>query len=164
MSRLVRTLAKPFTAPVALCTRHVAAMDEPLKRHIDAYAARGEDITTAVWREYADAQRALLPHRWTKFKGELAYLTSGEMAITELAAKDLLLFLRFLTKCLAVFLAAVMIGRRSVYPSLQPTSPFVEEIVKNWQPNRLSRVAGTEFIAQAQAEAAAAEAASSPIA
>ncbi|CAG9568228.1 conserved hypothetical protein [Leishmania major strain Friedlin] len=154
MSRLARALAKPFTVPVAMCTRHVAAMDEPLKRHIDAYAARGEDITIAVWREYVDGQRALLPYRWTKFRSEVAYLTSGQMAITDLTFADLLVFIRFLTKCLFIFIVAVMVGRRSVFPSLEPTSPFVEEIVKNWQPNRLHGVAGAEYMACDQAAAA----------
>ncbi|AYU75954.1 hypothetical protein LdCL_050009900 [Leishmania donovani] len=154
MSRLARALAKPFTVPVAVCTRHVAAMDEPLKRHIDAYAARGEDITIAVWREYVDGQRALLPYRWAKFRSEVAYLTSGQMAITDLTFADLLVFVRFLTKCLFIFIVAVMVGRRSVFPSLEPTSPFVEEIVKNWQPNRLRGVAGAEYMARDQAAAA----------
>ncbi|GET85780.1 hypothetical protein, conserved [Leishmania tarentolae] len=159
MSRLVRALAKPFTVPVALCTKQVAAMDEPLKRHIDAYEARGEDVTIAVWREYVDGQRALLPYRWAKFRNEVTYLTSGQIALTDLAFADLLLFVRFLTKCLFIFIVAVMAGRRSVFPSLEPTSPFVEEIVKNWQPNRLRRVAGAEYMARDQAAAAAAAAA-----
>ncbi|KAG5511412.1 hypothetical protein JKF63_07375 [Porcisia hertigi] len=156
MSRLVRTLAKPLTVPVAICTRQVAAMDEPLKRHIDAYEARGEDITIAVWREYVDGQRALLPHRWEKLRSELMYLTSGEMAMSDLTFADVLILIRFLTKCLFIFIVAVMVGRRSVFPSLEPASPFVEEIVKNWQPNHLSRVAGAEHIARYQAAAAAA--------
>ncbi|KAG5487054.1 hypothetical protein LSCM1_07724 [Leishmania martiniquensis] len=158
MSRLVRTLMKPFTVPVAMCARQVAAMDEPLKRHIDAYEARGEDITVAVWREYVDGQRALLPYRWAKLQSEVSYLASGEMAMTDVSIADVVLFVRFLTKCVFIFIVAVMIGRRSVFPSLAPTSPFVEEIVKNWQPNRLRRVAGAAFMAREQ-EAAAADSA-----
>ncbi|KAG5486315.1 hypothetical protein CUR178_07626 [Leishmania enriettii] len=166
MSRLVRTLAKSFTVPVAMCARQVAAMDEPLKRHIDAYEARGEDITVAVWREFVDGQRALLPYRWAKLQNEVLYLTSGEMAITDLTFADVLIFARFLTKCLFIFIIAVMIGRRSVFPSLEPASPFVEEVVKNWQPNRLRTVAGAEYIAREQAaaaDAAADEAVVTPI-
>nr|CAJ2466965.1 unnamed protein product [Leishmania braziliensis] len=159
MSRLARALAKPFTVPVAMCARQIAAMDEPLKRHIDAYEARGEDITIAVWREYVDGQRVLLPYRWAKLRNEIAYLTSGEMAITDVSFADFLLIVRFLTKCLFIFIVAVMVGRRSVFPSLKPTSPFVEEIVKNWQPNRLRGMAGAEYMARDQAAAAAAVAA-----
>ncbi|KPA80819.1 putative mitochondrial hypothetical protein [Leptomonas pyrrhocoris] len=146
MSKLARTLVKPITVPVAACARKVAAMDEPLKRHIDAYEAKGEDITAAVWREYVDGQRALLSHRWAKLKNETAYLTSGQMAITDLTFADFLFFARFLTKCLFLFLVAVMVGRRSVFPPLEPTSSFVEETVRNWQPNHLSGVAGAEYI------------------
>lgn len=152
MSKLVRTLAKPFTVPVAACTRHVAAMDEPLKRHIDAYEARGEDVTVAVWQEFVNGQRALLPFRWTKFQNELSYLTSGEMAITDLHFRDLLFFVRFLTKCLFIFIVSVMVGRRSIFPSLQPTSPFVEEVVRNWQPNHVKGVAGAPYILRYQEE------------
>lgn len=153
MSKLARSLVKPVTVPVAACVRRVSAMDEPLKRHIDAYEAKGEDVTAAVWREYVDGQRALLPYRWEKLKNETSYLVSGQMAYTDLTFADLLIFARFLTKCLFIFIVAVIVGRRSIFPSLQPTSPFVEEIVKNWQPNRVKSVAGATFIRQDQASA-----------
>lgn len=152
MSKLVRTLVKPVTVPVAACVRRVAAMDEPLKRHIDAYEAKGEDITAAVWQEYVEGQRALLPYRWEKLKSEASYITSGQMAYTDLSFADMLIFARFLTKCLFIFIVAVIVGRRSIFPSLQPESPFVEEIVKNWQPNRLSGVAGAAYLKRDQEE------------
>ncbi|KAL7703042.1 hypothetical protein N2W54_001145 [Lotmaria passim] len=153
MKKAVRILVKPVTVPVAACVRRVEAMDEPLKRHIDAYEARGEDVTAAVWREYVEGQRALLPYRWEKLKSETSYLISGQMAYTDLFFADFLMLARFLTKCLFIFLVAVIVGRRSIFPSLEPTSPFVEEIVKNWQPNHVSKVAGAEYIKSDQASA-----------
>lgn len=153
MSKLVRTLVKPVTVPVAACVRRVAEMDEPLKRHIDAYEAKGEDITAAVWREYFEGQRALLPYRWEKLKNETSYLVSGQMAYTDLSFADVLIFARFLTKCLFLFIVAVIVGRRSIFPPLQPESPFVEEIVKNWQPNHISGVAGAAYIKRDQEDA-----------
>ncbi|KPI83090.1 hypothetical protein ABL78_7890 [Leptomonas seymouri] len=153
MNKLARTLVKPITVPVAACARRVAAMDEPLKRHIDACEAAGEDVTAAVWREYVDGQRALLPYRLEKLRDEASYITSGRMAYTDLSFADMVIFARFLTKCLLIFIIAVLVGRRSIFPPLQPESPFVEEIVKNWQPNRLSAVAGAEYLRRDQEDA-----------
>jgi hypothetical protein len=150
MNKLARTLVKPVTVPVAACARRVAEMDEPLKRHIDAYEAKGEDITVAVWREYVAGQRALLPYRWEKLKNETAYLVSGQMAITDLSFADFLFFARFLTKCLFIFIIAVIVGRCSIFPALQPESPFVEEVVKSWQPNHIHGVAGAAYIKRDQ--------------
>lgn len=146
MSRLVRKLVKPLTLPVAICTSQVHQMDEPLKRHIDAYEQRGEDVCAAVWQEYITSQRALLQYRWKKLQQEVTYITSGQMSMVDLTAGDALQLLRFATKCLFLFLIAVMVGRRSIFPPLEPTSVFVEEVVKNWQPNHVNVFSSKEYI------------------
>lgn len=138
MRRMIRTLAKPITVPVAACVGRVARMDEPLKRHIDAAEATGDDVCAQVWREYVSWQVKLLPYRWHKLQMELDQLTSGKMPISELTFSDFILFAKFATTCLFLFLVGVMVGRRSVFPSIQPGSPFTEEIVKNWHVNQIN--------------------------
>lgn len=138
MGKLIATLCKPVTVPVAACASRVAAMDEPLKRHIDACTETGEDICDKVWREYFSSQRRLVPYRVKQFWHEVAYLGSGQLGVATLSFHDAVIFARYATKCLLIFIIAVMVGRRSVYPSLEPTSPFAEEIVKNWQPNHVA--------------------------
>lgn len=140
MSKLIRAAAKPFMAAVSLCTREVNAMNEPLKRHIDACEAKGEDVCAKVWREYVDWQAKLLPHRLNKVQAEFRYVFSGEMAVATVSWKDLLTFARFATTCMTIFLVFVMVGRGSVFPPLAPTSPFVEEVLKNWQENHINNL------------------------
>ncbi|CAD2222471.1 hypothetical protein ADEAN_001001500 [Angomonas deanei] len=132
MGKILQALTKPVTVPVAACRRSVAAMTGPLKQHIDIHEKQGEDVCTLVWQEYVHAQRHLVGYRFQKFISECKYIASGEMAIATFEKTDLLLLLRWLTKCLALFLAFTLVGRRSIYPPLEPHSPFLEEAVANW--------------------------------
>ncbi|RNF05900.1 uncharacterized protein Tco025E_07703 [Trypanosoma conorhini] len=132
---LRRALARPFVALVASMDRRIERMDEPLKRHIQHHNKSGEDLCASVWREYWSYQKALLPYRKARLYSELSYIAGGTLSVVNLGVKDVVLFSRALTKCLFLFLICVILGRRSVFPSLEPTSVFVEEINRNWQPN-----------------------------
>lgn len=139
---MIRALAMPVTVPVAAAVARVARMDEPLKRHIDRAEATGEDVTALVWREYVDYQKKLLPYRWDKFLSELMMVGLGHRPISELTCVDAVFAARWLTKCLVLFLVFVMLGRGSVFPAIEPTSPFVEEVRKNWHVNQIDRLGG----------------------
>ncbi|RNE99763.1 hypothetical protein TraAM80_08057 [Trypanosoma rangeli] len=132
---LRKALARPFVALVASMDSRIDRMDEPLKRHIQHHNKSGEDLCASVWHEYWSYQKALLSYRKTRFFSELSYITGGTLSVASIGVKDVILFSRAFTKCLFIFIICVLIGRRSVFPSLEPTSVFVEEINKNWQPN-----------------------------
>lgn len=137
MNRLIKVLAKPISVPVAACTARVSNMREPLKHHIDAAEANGEDVCEKVWHEYVSWQTKLLPYRLSKLQAEVGQMASGKMPLSELSFHDTVLFLKWATTCLFLFLVGVMVGRRSVFPPLAPTSPFVEEVLCNWQVNHI---------------------------
>ncbi|KAF8303189.1 hypothetical protein TcYC6_0041960 [Trypanosoma cruzi] len=128
-------LTKPFVALVASMDRRIDLMDEPLKRHIQHHNNSGEDLCASVWHEYWSYQKALLPYRKTRLLSELSYMARGKISLASMGVKDIILFSRVLTKCLFLFIIFVIIGRRSVFPSLEPNSVFVQEINTNWQPN-----------------------------
>lgn len=110
-------------------------MNEPLKRHVEEHYRSGEDLCASVWREYWSYQRALLPYRWRRLSGELSYIRGGRLSLAATETKDVVLYLRAITKCLFLFLLCTVVGRRSVFPPLEPGSPFAQEIEANWQPN-----------------------------
>ncbi|KEG08996.1 hypothetical protein DQ04_06031030 [Trypanosoma grayi] len=132
---LRKVLAKPFVAVVASMSRRIERMDEPLKRHIEEHEGSGEDLCASVWHEYWSYQKALLKYRQERLMSELLYLSGGKISMATAGIKDIILLSRALTKCLFLFLIFAIIGRRSVFPALEPTSVFVEEVKTNWQPN-----------------------------
>ncbi|CCW69062.1 unnamed protein product [Phytomonas sp. Hart1] len=139
MSKLLSSLTKPITVPVAMCARNVAKMDEALKRHITAYEATGRDVCEGVWREYISWQIRLLPYRFNKLKAECRGLVSGDYPLSGVGFKDFVSLARFATNCLVIFIVSVMVARYSIFPLLEPDSPFVEEVLNSWQINLINK-------------------------
>ncbi|KAH9588798.1 hypothetical protein LSM04_008165 [Trypanosoma melophagium] len=132
---LRNVFSRPFVSLVASMSKRIDRMDEPLKRHIEQHEKSGEDLCASVWQEYWSYQKALLPYRRERLMSEISYITEGKLSLANVNMKDIILFSRAITKCLFLFIIFVIIGRRSVFPSLEPTSVFVEEVQQNWQPN-----------------------------
>jgi hypothetical protein len=108
-------------------SRATATLSRPLRDHVQAFEARGEDLTVAVRNEFIQTQRALVGYRVDKFWAELAAFRNGAgVSLATLSSKDAVCFARNVTRVLAVFLFAVMLGRNSIFPMLEPDSPFVE--------------------------------------
>ena len=129
MSRLVSAVNQPFVKVVATASARVNAMSGPLKQHIDRSNASGEDVTAAVWNEYITWQQELLSYRYGKFWAELREISSGKVAsFANTTYKECIIGLRVVTKCICLFLICTMVGRGTVYPLLEPTSPFMQEV------------------------------------
>ncbi|CCW61346.1 unnamed protein product [Phytomonas sp. EM1] len=140
MSKLFVSLAKPIIVPVSMCARNVAKMDEALKRHIIAYEASGRDVCRDVWYEYISWQIRIIPYRFKKLTAECRSLVSGDYPLSGVSCKDFISIARFATNCLMIFISFVMLGRCSIFPLLEPGSPFVEEIINSWHINRINQL------------------------
>ncbi|KAG8342596.1 hypothetical protein TRVL_06575 [Trypanosoma vivax] len=132
---LQRILGSPFSIIATCVQKHINRMDEPLKRHIEEHNTTGEDLCANVWKEYWAHQRRLIPYRWKRFASELAYIRAGNVSVANTSLKHVILYARALIRCFFLFIVFAVVGRRSVFPPLEPDSPFVEELEKNWRPN-----------------------------
>lgn len=113
----------------------MSAMDGPLKQHIELADAKGEDLTIGVWQEFFEWQSRLLPFRRAKFVSEASALCSGSVtSFANATYKEYIVGMRVLTKCICLFLIFTMLGRGTVFPLIEPTSPFMEQ-VNLLQPN-----------------------------
>lgn len=129
MSRVVAVAQKPLLKIVAAANLRISTLEGPLKQHIVRCDATGEDLTAAVWNEYKTCQLKLLQYRREKLWDEAAYLFSGSaFSFATLTYKDIIIGLRIATKCLALFLIFTMIARGTVFPLVEPTSPFMQQI------------------------------------
>jgi hypothetical protein len=129
MSRLVTAASQPFVKIVASATLRVKSMDGPLKEHIDVHNASGADLTASVWKEYVSWQRKLVSYRYAKLQEELHEVTSGKaFSFGNMSYKEYIIGLRVITKCIAIFLMFTMLGRGTVFPLLEPTSPFLKQV------------------------------------
>lgn len=140
-SKCCATVLKPVTVVwdkiTANATRRVNVAEGPLAAHIAKHKAGGTDLTEAVFWEYIQAQQLLFRGRLAQLKLEWATLRQGGTQISwvTLGPKDILSFLRFwVIRPLFVYMAAVMVGRWSMYPLLQPGSPFIKSL-KYHNPN-----------------------------
>nr|CCC91792.1 conserved hypothetical protein [Trypanosoma congolense IL3000] len=128
---LRKAITKPFTTVVLSMSRKIDHMDEPLKHHIEEHYRSGEDLCANVWQEYWSYQRRLLSYRWKRLSNEMTYIREGNISMAVIDVKGAILCVRVLTKCLFLFLIFTILGRRSVFPTLDPDSPFVEELEAN---------------------------------
>lgn len=136
MSRLVLAAQQPFVKIVASAALRVKSMDGPLKEHIDTHNGLGTDLTASVWQEYVAWQRKLVSQRYSKLQEEVNEITSGKaFSLGNMTYKEYIIGLRVITKCIAIFLVFTMLGRGTVFPLLEPTSPFMKQ-VELLQPNQ----------------------------
>lgn len=133
-SFMLRRVASIATTPVVLihasAVRRVKVAEGPLAQHIAAYKSNGEDLTDAVRNEYWSWHRELLPHRLDQFYREWAVLRQGgRVSLATLSIKDVVYVLRFwVLRLVLLFMIGVMLGRRSIYPWIAPTSPFNQQL------------------------------------
>ena len=124
----------------------VARVPTPLRTHIEAHEAAGTDITQAIWNEYVAAQRALITTRRDRFYEELRAVFNGRFSLATTTLPDVIVGLRCLTKCLFLFCVFTMVGRRQVFPLLEPTSPFLVEVLLRWTPaQRMARLSNAQY-------------------
>lgn len=138
MSRVVSLLLTPYRKAVTSASSRLAVLgrSEPnLKQYIDACEAEGRDATEPIFREYFQWQNQLWQYRRERLWLEGETLASGKVAsMAHLCYKDAFVTLRVLTKMLWLFLVCTLLGRGTVFPLLEPTSPFLEEAAL-MQPN-----------------------------
>ena len=128
MSGLVRKALVPWNMLVASSATRLSNIEGPLKAHVDAAQANGNDLTAAVWDEFKSNQMLLLKYRFDRFLAEYEIARYGGISLATTGYKESVKFARFLTRVLAVFICAVMFGRQSVYPLLPPGSKFMQQI------------------------------------
>jgi hypothetical protein len=109
---------------------YIANQESEFTERVKAAQAAGTDMATESVQNFVKDQWRLLPYRvvkcreeWDFFKteGYKNYFNPGKWDL-----KSLVVEFRFFVHMLAVYLFAVMLGRNSIFPLLEPGSPFVD--------------------------------------
>lgn len=110
--------------------RYIANQEPEFIERVKAHQAAGTDMAALSTHSFINDQWRLLPYRvvkcreeWDQFKTESwkTYVNPGKWEL-----KNVIIEFKFLVHLLAVYIFAVMWGRNSMFPLLEPESPFVE--------------------------------------
>ena len=105
-------------------------LPKEIKSTVEEYQAHGDDFTADLSRKYWRIQSMCFGYRVLKLKDELIALTQYKMS--DYDHTHLVLFIRWCIRLLFLFMVGLMMGRQSVYPLVRPTSPFVQELKKQY--------------------------------
>ncbi|KAG5469211.1 hypothetical protein LSCM4_02609 [Leishmania orientalis] len=114
--------------------RKMQCMEPSMAEWIKAQEARGADAATISRQRFLREQRQLVSYRVVRFFAECRYIASGQY-YKNYNVGCFLQDVRFATQAFFIFLMAVMIGRRSVYPPISPTSPLAIALDHKVNPN-----------------------------
>eukprot|EP00759_Apiculatamorpha_spiralis_P058736 PhF_6_TR9309/c0_g1_i1/m.14717 len=134
MATNVKAAAKVVLTPFnkvgnAIHSRAVLASrfsSSELKERIAQADATGDDLATDSTKAFVQLQYDLISYRIQKFKVELNHFLNEPLG--NYTYKNWFVFFRFLVRCLFIYMGALMVGRRSIYPPVYPDSPFVKEL------------------------------------
>ncbi|KNH08985.1 hypothetical protein XU18_0663 [Perkinsela sp. CCAP 1560/4] len=127
-------LLSPLNALQGLIYRRAVNSTQCLPKEIqttvEEYQFNGKDFTADLSRKYWSLQTMLFYERVGKLKRELfAILTSRP---SEYNYKHVILFLRWMLRCLFLFIVGMIVGRQSIHPLVLPSSPFAFELKKQY--------------------------------
>lgn len=112
----------------------LAAVAPSTAEYIKAHEAAGTDAATASRQRFLREQHQLLHYRVVRFFEESRYIASGQY-FKHYNFGCLLQDVRFATQALFIFLVAVLVGRRSIYPPISPKSPLAIALDHKVNPN-----------------------------
>ncbi|CCW69339.1 unnamed protein product [Phytomonas sp. Hart1] len=105
--------------------RRLAMLEPETMKYVQAHEADGTDAAKALTSFHIQQQRHLLHYRVLRFCTEFRYLFSMQY-FKNYNVKDFVWDARFLTRALFLFIVGVIVGRQSVFPLIEPDSPFVQ--------------------------------------
>ncbi|GET92039.1 hypothetical protein, conserved [Leishmania tarentolae] len=114
--------------------KKMQAMEPSMAEWIKAQEAAGADAATISRQRFLREQRQLMSYRVVRFFEECRYIASGQY-YKNYNIGCFLQDTRFATQALFIFLMAVMVGRRSVYPPISPNSPLAIALDHKVNPN-----------------------------
>ena len=128
---MTSVLAKPFIKIHTSAVRRVKVANGPIADHIAKHEAAGTDLAQGIWREYFDLQRRLIPYRKAKLQEEWAHFVGGGAPLLRMSYKDVIVYFRFAVRLTFVYMFGVILGRGTIMPPLEPTSPFIQQLPYN---------------------------------
>eukprot|EP00758_Cryptobia_borreli_P008083 Tbor_TRINITY_DN5356_c2_g1::TRINITY_DN5356_c2_g1_i1::g.4284::m.4284 len=105
-----------------------------LAREIAHHNANGTDLAALKTSTIFADQTKLITYRLERVFVEGKYIASGQY-FHNYTYKHFIIDLRFFTKLLAIYIAAVCVGRFSVYPLIRPESPYALGLEYKRNPN-----------------------------
>lgn len=101
---------------------------------IKANEATGTDAASLSTKRFLHEQHQLMSYRVVRFFEESRYIASGQY-FKHYNFGCFLQDARFLTQAMFIFLCAVLVGRRSIYPPIYPDSPLAIALDHKVNPN-----------------------------
>lgn len=127
-----RAIIKPFVAVSAMANKaaqkRLVTMhdDDPLKQHIAAADASGDDLTAAVWDEYWTTSCALCDYRSERFFDEVRAFRSAEVwSVATMNVATVATITRACIRLVLAFMLGIMLGRNSCLPLMSAGSPLL---------------------------------------
>eukprot|EP00796_Vickermania_ingenoplastis_P010596 gene10596-7360_t len=131
---LVNPAKKMASCTYACAAKKVSRLPAELQERIAADRVAGVDTAATASRRFWKEQRQLCAYRVQRFVEESCHVFSGAY-FRDYGVAKAVQDLRFLTQAFFIFLMAVLIGRRTVYPPIKPDSPFVLALEHKENPN-----------------------------
>lgn len=113
---------------VTSASKRLKVADDDFSKKIAFNRSQGTDLAAATTHKFIAMQFKLIPYRIVRLQEELAYAATLEpiknLDLSEWY-KIVIFELRFLIRLVFAFMAFVVLGRRSFYPPVPPTSKFL---------------------------------------
>lgn len=130
-------VTKLGNAVLANSVKRLKFADGEFATQVSQHKAAGTDLAAQASRDFVTLQFKLIPYRIERFYQETCYFASGQWLKTIDASqwyKYAIFEIRFVLRLFVCYMLFVLLGRRSIYPPLTPTSPFLEQM-KYTNPN-----------------------------
>ncbi|KAK7202150.1 hypothetical protein NESM_000284400 [Novymonas esmeraldas] len=114
--------------------KKLKAIEPAMGEWIKAQEAAGVDAATVSRQRFLREQRHLVSYRVVRFFEEARYIASGQY-YKNYNVGCFLQDARFATQALFIFLVAVMVGRRSIFSPISPSSPLALALDHKVNPN-----------------------------
>ena len=109
---------------------YVANQEAEFTDRVNAHKAAGTDMASEGVATFIKDQYRLLPYRVVKCREEWDYFKTEQYKNyfnpKTWDIKSIIVEFRFFVHLLTVYLFTVMLGRNSIFPLLEPGSPFVD--------------------------------------
>ena len=123
------------SAVYAGAVKRTARYQDEYATNMAAHNAAGTDFAMTTTNKFIQDSFKLIPYRIERAGDEFKYLCSGQHC-KNFGLKDAVVELRFITRVLFVFMFVCMVSRGSMFPLIEPDSPFAEGFQYKMNPNR----------------------------
>ena len=123
------------SAVYARAVKRTALYQDEYASNMAAHNAAGTDLAMATTNQFIKDSFKLIPYRIERAGDELKYVCSGQHC-KNFGLGKAVVELRFITRILFVFMTMVMFARGSMFPLIEPDSPFAEGFQYKMNPNQ----------------------------